>query len=155
VKGAMAIRKELIPGIIIAIVVIAGGFIYFKYDTNRKDRIFKEWNEKYPNITVQEHLQGSIADIMYQLNPELFRNDPHSAWIILDDSTKRRITASYELTKDLTLDEVLVVGDSLVKEADSDSLFIYKIRNGDTTKYSFRLEDDMGYPLKSKSSKEK
>lgn len=132
----------MIPGIIVAIVVIVGGTAYFKYDTNRKDKIFREWNKEYPNITIQEHLQGTVASIRYQLDPELFRNDPHSTWIVLDDSIKRRITVSYELTRGLTMDEVVVVGDSLVKEVNSDTLFIYKIQEGSIIKYSFKLEDD-------------
>src|SRR5690606_41452715 len=88
-------RKELIPGIIVAIVVIVGGTIYFNYDMNQKDKIIEQLNREYPSIEMDHRIEGVVTQIMLT-DTEMFRNDSSSARVTLNGTEKRRIMTSYE-----------------------------------------------------------
>lgn len=140
-------RKTIIGLAIVVLFVIAMRF-YYLYDTRRTDKLVEQLNEEYPALDYHSKIEREITNIVRPY-PKTFRDSPHHAFIVFDDSLKRRVNASYELLTDtLSLDDVLNVGDWLIKEPNSVKFFIYKIQNGDTLKYSFELNDDLGYPLK-------
>lgn len=141
--------RSLIPGLSIVFIVIIGGAIYFNYDQKRKERIKDQLREEYPPVTIEKNINGKIKSI-YHGNLGIFRNSPHHAYILLKDSTKLQLHASYELTHELSLDEILQVGDFLVKESGTNTFLVYRIENSDTLIFNFELNDDLGYPLKKK-----
>lgn len=141
--------KKYIPALIFLIIFIPSVIIYYKYSTGKTDKILEKLNKEYPAISIEESVDGFVTSIRNG-DPEVFNNDPHHAYIVLDDSVKKRIRVGYELTKELKLDDILTIGELLIKKTGSDKLFLYKIENQDTIKYVFELRDDLGYPLQKK-----
>lgn len=94
----MVQKQEIMPGLVTVSILVIAGIIYFLYDTKIKSEVFEKWNMEYPTISVNEKIDGTITNVIRQLDPKLFRNDPHSAWITLDHSLKRRVKTGYELT---------------------------------------------------------
>lgn len=139
--------KKLIPGIIFLVIFILVAFIYYQYDTRNSEKLSEQLKKEYPSISVSENINAVITNIFHE-NSDVFRNNPHHAFVTLDGAIKKRIIASFELTKKLMLDEVLQEGDRLVKESGTDRFDIYKIEPNDTLIYEFKLQDDLGYPLK-------
>lgn len=121
--------------------------IFYRYDTGRKDKILEALSKEFLSVSIDQELEGTVTNI-YHPYPEVFNNDPLQAYVLLNDSLKRRIKTGHELTKEIILDSVLNIGDYLVKEHGSDIVFVYRIQNSDTLEYRFQLRDDLGYPLK-------
>ncbi|MCZ8215895.1 MAG: hypothetical protein O9262_06620 [Cyclobacteriaceae bacterium] len=127
--------------------LIAAMVAYYNYHTRRTQRILDGLNKEYPIISISEAIYGVVTQIDHP-NSNVFRNNPHHAFILITDSIKKRIRTGFEISKRLTLDEVLKEGDLVIKESGNDFLSIYKIHGNDTLKYDFELSDDLGYPLK-------
>lgn len=143
----MKIRKDLIPGLLLVVLVVTGGSIYYKMDMKRKQEILDSLKSEYPQISIDEILTGEITHI-YHGHLNVFNNSPDKAYIEINSITKRRITTSYSINEMKLLDEVLSFpGLYIYKEMGSDRLSIYTIQNGDTTIYIFKILDDLGYPL--------
>lgn len=142
-------KKQLIPGIIFLFVLIISVLIYFHYSTGKVDQILKGLNKGYPPISIDQMLNGIVTDI-YHGNSDIFRNNPHHAYVTLDNSLKLRINASYELSREISLDDVLKTGYRLVKSQGSDKFQLLNVQNQDTVRYTFELRDDLGYPLSKK-----
>lgn len=138
--------KKLYPGIIFIVIFISAVVIYYRYSTGKTEKILEQLKKEYPSIAIDEKINATVTNIDHG-DPEIFRNHPHQAYLILDNSIKKRIRTGYELTQELMLDEVLEEGERLVKGYGTDTLYIYKIQSEDTLKYTFQLRDDLGYPL--------
>lgn len=137
-------KREFIPGLFILPIFIISVIIYFNYDMSKKKAIIEQLNEEYPLIIISENINGVVTSI-HEPDLQIFRYSSTFARVILNDSIKRRIkTSTYDK---VVIGEVLQVGDRLIKESGTDRFSIYKIKNGDTLKYSFELRDDLGYPL--------
>ncbi|MBX2969528.1 MAG: hypothetical protein KF803_09145 [Cyclobacteriaceae bacterium] len=144
----MKIRKDIIPGLLIVVFVVFGGMIYFKIDMERKREILDSLKLKYPQVSINETLMGEITDI-YHGNLELFNNSPNQAYVIINNTTKRRVTTTYSFNERYSLDEVLSIqGLSIYKEMGSDRLIVYSIQNKDSISFIFGILDDLGYPLR-------
>ncbi|SRR5260221_2818434 len=141
-------RKTIVNSVVL-FVLLTSMVIYYKYDTGKKNKIMEQLKTEYSSITIDENFIGVVSEIQHPY-PELFKRLPHQAFILLNDSVKKRISTGYELTKEITLDSILNVGDQLTKKYGSDTLHIHKIQGSDTLVYSFQLRDDSGYPLKRK-----
>lgn len=144
-------KRNNIISLILLFLFIASMAIYFKYDTGKKNKILEQLAGEYTTIEISQELEGTVTNI-YHPHPEIFNDDPLQAYILLNDSLKRRIKTGHELTKSFSLDSILNLGDQLIKKSGSDNIFIYKIQNGDTLKFTFQLRDDLGYPLKNKTN---
>jgi hypothetical protein len=141
-------RKTII-NLVVLIALVTPMVIYYKYDTGKKRKIVDQLNAEYLSVMMSEKVDGAVSKI-YHPYPKLFNDNPHQAYILIDDSLKRRITTGDELASDLSLDSLLSEGDRLRKDFGNDTLFIYKAQGHDTLRYSFELRDDQGYPLRKK-----
>jgi len=139
--------KKFIPGLIFIVVFIIAAIIYYQYSTRKTQKIVENLKKEYPSISIEEGVNAVITNVSHG-DPDIFRNNPHHAFVTLGGSIKKRIVASFELNQELMLDEVLEEGDRLVKESGTDRFGIYKIQSNDTLVYEFKLQDDLGYPLK-------
>jgi hypothetical protein len=142
-------NRKLVPNLIVAALIIAGGIIYFKYDTGKKDKIIEDLKSEYPAIGLGEEINATVTYI-HPTDLTKFRNDPYSARVVFDDSIKRRFSTTSELSKDVSLEHVLNVGDRIIKAGNDDKIFIYRIQQRDTLKFAFELLDDFRYPIKKK-----
>lgn len=140
-------KRKGIISVLLAGVFITAMIVFYKYDTGKKQEILQELSKEFPAVTIDQSLKGLVKDI-YHPSPEVFNDDPLQAYILLNDSSKRRIKTGYELSTEIILDSILNVGDYLVKDYGSDMIYLYKTQGSDTTKYIFQLRDDLGYPLK-------
>jgi hypothetical protein len=144
-------RRDFIPGLLLLVIFIPSIIIYYNYDQAKKNRLRDRIRDQYSIIFIEEELHGYITNVIYQLDPNVFRNDPHSVYVTFNDSLNKRISAvSADAKPDekQLLDDIIKIGDYLKKKSGSNKLDISKIQNGDTLKYSFVLCDDFGYPLK-------
>jgi len=140
-------KRNIVISLILAFMFITAMVIFYRYDTGRKDKILEALSKEFLSVSIDQELEGTVTNI-YHPYPEVFNNDPLQAYVLLNDSLKRRIKTGHELTKEIILDSVLNIGDYLVKEHGSDIVFVYRIQNSDTLEYRFQLRDDLGYPLK-------
>lgn len=144
----MKISKNIIPGLLIGVFVVFGGMIFYKIDMERKRKTLDSLKLKYPQVSINETLLGEITDI-YHGDLGLFNNSPNQAYIIINNTTKRRVTTTYSFNEGKSLDEALnMQGLSIYKEMGSDRLNIYSIQNKDSISFIFRILDDLGYPLR-------
>jgi hypothetical protein len=140
-------KRNVTINVVVLIVMLTAMITYYRYDTGKKEKITEQLRAEYPSVTINEKFAGIVSEI-YHPYPELFKEHPLQAHVLLNESVKKSIRTGSELHKKITLDSVLSVGDYLVKNAASDTLFIYKAQSNDTVRYSFELRDDLGYPLK-------
>ena len=140
-------KRSSIISLILAFVFITAMVIYYRYDTGKKEKVLQSLSREFPSISIDQELEGTVTNI-YHPYPGIFNNDPLQAYVLLNDSLKRRIKTGHEVAKEIILDSVLTIGDYLVKERGSDMVSVYQIENSDTLKYRFQLRDDLGYPLR-------
>lgn len=117
----------------------------------RTKKRMEDTRKEYPPFDIDKSFSGVVSNVEHPY-PDFFRDNPHQAYLLFEGSLKRRVSTSYELHNNETLDSVLRIGDFLFKQSSSDTLFIYRIQNTDTIKFSFELRDDLGYSLKEKSN---
>lgn len=145
----MKVKKDFLPKAAIFIIGISILAIYAYFDIKNKDSISDALKIKYPPVDIHEHLGGKITD-NYKRDLKLFRNDPNRVEVTINDSLKKGISVEDEMTTGYYLDDLLEVGDLILKENGSVILLLYKILGQDTLQYSFHLTDEKGYPLKTK-----
>lgn len=143
-------KRNHIISLVLLIAFVSSMAIYFRYDTGKKREILEQLAEEYSAVGIDQGLEGTVTEIHHP-RPDIFNDDPLQAYLLLNDSTKRRIKTGHELAESFSLDSILSLGDRLIKKPGSDSVLVYKIQNGDTLKFSFQLRDDLGYPLKKKN----
>lgn len=114
----------------VAIVVIALSFLLHAYWKSKRE--VEKLRREYPSISYEKKLNLTIQEIF---NPESLRDAANHAFVIFSNSEKATIETTDELTTDtLHLDDVLNVGDSVAKEANSSLILVYK-----------PIDEDSGY----------
>ena len=82
------------------------------------------------------------------IDPKQFRINTNSLEITINDTLKRRLNVDNEIFTGKRLHDVLVVGDVLLKQNDSTTISLYRIRGTDTLVYRFPLLNEKLHPLK-------
>src|SRR5258708_3637108 len=121
-------KRKYASGLLLLFVFVTTMILYHQYNTNKMEKIVEQLKKEYPAINVAEQVTGRVSNI-YHPYPKLMREHPHQALIQLDDSLKRRLRTGYELTNSILLDDVLEIGDLLMKKAAGDRLHIHKVKN--------------------------
>ena|SRR5688572_2483721 len=142
-----AFNANKLPFIVVPsfIFIVAVVFIVSNW---RHNKVYEDISFKYPLVTSEFNFRGIITRIDHPGGTK--RHDPSSAFIIIDDSVQVHLMTGFELNKHLILDEVLKIGDLIIKVPNSYSIEIHKIAETDTVIYKFELTDDLGYPQKGK-----
>jgi hypothetical protein len=140
-------KWNIIINLVLVFSFVSSMVIYFSYSIGKKNKLLEQLSEEYTSLSIEQSLEGTVTNI-YHPYPQIFNDDPLHAYLVLDDSIKRRIKTGHELAESFSLDSILGFGDLLIKKSGSDSILIYKVQNMDTLKYCFQLRDDLGYPLK-------
>jgi hypothetical protein len=139
-------RKEtvlkLVAVSIFVSVMFLGNYIYIR----KTGTIWSKLETEYPIIEKHEHFNNRITGI-YKLDPKLFRINPNSRMITLNDSIKRRLLVDDEIDSGKQLHEILKIGDYLHKLPDSTSVTLYRIRGTDTLNFYFPLLNNKLHPL--------
>ncbi len=120
---------------------------WFFYDIYRKDKILERLAIEYPLIKINEQIFGRITSI-YNLDAEDFRINTNSLEITLNDTLKRRLNVDNEIFTRQRLHDVLLVGDVLLKQSDSATISLFRIRGTDTLEFRFPLLNEKLHPLK-------
>lgn len=129
-----------LPKLILIVVFLIVAYFFFKYQDRRakEDRLLLE--QEYPELTISESVTGRISNI-YHGNLNLYRNVYSQAYVTLADGRKLSVAGDIdEPGHSPTLDEVIEVGDSLVKRPNHFSFIIIK-SDGQliTSRYNFKL----------------
>jgi len=122
--------------------------LIFSINEIRTKKVINKVHKEYPSFSIGTRQGSRISRIIYKLNSKMFRDDPNSSYITFVDSTKRRIKTTKEIFSKGYFDDLVRTGDSLSKMPGTDIITIFRIHNGDTVRYSFKLENDQHYPLK-------
>jgi hypothetical protein len=145
-----SMKKEHIPGLIITIIVLMiGGFLFYN-NIRKAKQLNEQLNLVYQIISIDEEINERIQNINHG-DPSVFRNDKNHADITLANSKKKSLKTGRELNTQKPLDDLITVGDYLLKEAWSNRIKLMKLSNQDTLIYIFELRDGSGYPLKNRN----
>ena len=114
----MKVSKKYLPLIPLPILI----FIAF-YGIISSDLDFKAFSSEYQLVSIEDSFRMEVAEIVF---PPIdnYRDNPHSAFLILSDGQKVKVSVGYELTHKLKLADVLGVGDSLIKTKTSKFLLV-------------------------------
>ena len=140
-----AFNENKLPFIVLPSFIFIMAVVFFVINW-RHNKAYEEISFKYPPVTSEFNFRGIITRIDHPGGTK--RNNPFSVFIIIDDSVQVHLMTGFELNKHLILEEVLKVGDLIIKVPDSYSIEIHKIAETDTIIYKFELADDLGYPQK-------
>jgi len=132
-----------------AVPIIISGLIYFKYSFENRKQIFTELSNEFTPLILEDSLNSYVQEIHQPRVTEL-NNHPHQAFITLTSNKKHLIMVGLEqATNQLTLDEVLKVGDLVIKKSRSNKVKIVRVDSvGDSLKYDFIITDYLGYPVR-------
>jgi hypothetical protein len=139
--------KKYVQNTIFIFIFILAVVIYYNYDLRKTDEYFNELSKEYPTVTFEEKINAKVTKI-FNVDPKIYRNNPYQTYIVLDNSLKKDIYAFREVKKELTLDEVIEIGDQLVKDVNNYTFFLFKLKGNDTLKYEFELRNKVRYPMK-------
>jgi hypothetical protein len=130
-------KQNLIFGLIFSIFIICFfiSSIYQSFSLKRK--IYSD----YPAITRLGKLDCIVIN-KYSPPKDLLRNSPTIVFVTLDDNKKYRIWAEFDLENDRGINEILEVGDKLVKKSNNDTIKLIKPEDSLTKRYLFLLIDD-------------
>jgi len=120
---------------------------WFYYEITKKEKILSKLAIEYPLIKIEESISGHVTGI-YMIDPKQFRINTNSLEITINDTLKRRLNVDNEIFTGKRLHDVLVVGDVLLKQNDSTTISLYRIRGTDTLVYRFPLLNEKLHPLK-------
>ena len=140
-------NQKLTQFLIFVVLVMLPGIGMMYYKIKEANAIIDELDIEYPTISLGDNVNGIVTYIR-PTDLEIFRQNPYNARVILNDSQKMSLNADDDPLTGLSLDELLKVGDRLVKEINDNRVIIYQYLNGDTLTYSLELLDDRLYPLK-------
>jgi hypothetical protein len=121
--------------------------LWFYYEISKKERIHSKLAIEYPLIEIEEHINGRITGI-HMLDPKLFRINTNSLRVTINDTLKRRLIVDNEIYTDKRLHDILVMGDVVLKQIDSTTISLYRIRGTDTLEFRFPILNEKLHPLK-------
>lgn len=150
------IKKRTLTLVLVLLFIVSAA-LYYKFDITKTQRILEELNTEYPAISTEDEIKGVITEVIQNPFPKVFRNNPNHAFVIINESLKKRIKAHYQKAdsndeRNIVLDDIISEGDMLMKEKGSYVFHIYKAQGSDTLKFTFELSDDLGYSLKDKNN---
>ena len=141
-----SIKENPVLSLVIFVIIVGGGIIYYNYDMAQKDKIVEHMRLEFPAPRLEHEVVGVITKI-YNPDLSLFRLDSSFVRLEINNSQKIRINTLYELEKKIPIRRHLQIGDSLIKYPDSDTVIIVSGGRNSKIKYYFRLYNDRGYPL--------
>jgi len=133
----MKIEKKYRPTLVFYALFIVFAIVFVNYilykDKKQAVLLYKE----YPSLKKEQSVNARIYRIFDQ---EGFRINMYYANIQLNTGDKIGVFVEHNPGPKKDFREVLASGDSIVKKAGSDSLFVIKTRNGKTIVYDFILK---------------
>jgi hypothetical protein len=110
-------------GLIFILLFALISFICFKvYEHDSNEAISKAESE-FSLLKKADFLNSNVKKVYCP--PELRCATP-PAWVVLNDDRKISINANFDVEDKVTLSDIISAGDSLVKAAGSDTLFVFE-----------------------------
>jgi len=103
---------KIFAGIIILLILLLATF-FTVTDSNRIEKLHKQ----YPKLTIQDCVFGKVSKLY---------TEKGASFITIGDKNFFIGTTSNDLYPNFYFDDILTTGDSVVKHANSDTIFIYK-----------------------------
>lgn len=112
--------RRIITPIIILLIILS----FFGYEIYQRKKEVIDLRKLYPEISYDRSIRLTIQEIF---NSESLRNSPNYVFVTFSNSEKATIETGFELQADtLALEDVLAVGDLIVKETNSNLVLVYK-----------------------------
>jgi hypothetical protein len=139
-------KKKLLLGLISGVVFVSG-LLHLNYSSNKSKAAFSQLMTEYPPVNLQTGIAGYVSEIV-QPDITVLNNHPHQAFVNITPGNKCLIMVGLDQDQ-RTLDEVLMVGDYVLKKRDSSNLSLLRINSsGDSVRFTFTITDLLGFPLK-------
>jgi hypothetical protein len=146
------IKSKYFVYVLIIAAVVVSAVSYFKYSSDNRKRIFSDLIKEYSPLTLEDSVSGYVKEIHQPYITEI-NNHPHQAFVILTPYKKHLIMVGLELRNEqMTLDEILKVGDYVLKKSGSNRISIIRLDTvGDSLEFNFAITDYLGYQIKADS----
>ena len=110
--------------------------------SKKREERYQEWKKEYPDLKMAHKIRAHVLEIKHTISNK-YRNNPHSAYVYLSDSTKWTISTGYEIVSgNLRLDDVIKEDYYLFKRPGNDTLLIV---SNDSSVFKYRITDPKGY----------
>jgi hypothetical protein len=130
-------KQNLIIGLIFFIFIICIFISSIYKSISLKRKIYRD----YPAITRVDKFDCIVIN-KYSPPEDLLRNSPTIVFVTLDDNKKYRIWTEFDLQNGRGINEILEVGDKLVKKSRNDTIKLIKLQDSLTKRHLFLLIND-------------
>jgi hypothetical protein len=130
-------KPNLIFGLIFFIFIICIFISSIYKSIGLKRKIYSD----YPAITMLDKFDCIVIN-KYSPPEDLLRNSSTIVFVTLDDNKRYRIWAEVDLENGRGINEILEVGDKLVKKSRNDTIEIIKLQHSLTKRHLFLLIND-------------
>lgn len=128
--------KKYIPGIIFLVVFVITMIFVFRHVDERANERLAEINIEYPSLTTDQLANVRVSRLY---KPKGFKESPYIAFVTLNKGEKITLHVNRRKSPLDNLMDILVIGDSIVKESGTDSVYVIKTSKGVSRKYGFTL----------------
>lgn len=129
--------KKYLKEIILAISFVVFSIVYINYIMKKDKEQLEVYNKEYIEVIKGQQLKAQISNIF---DPEGFRINVYFAYLQLSNGKKISVSVEHNPGPKEDFREILAIGDSIVKESGSDSLFVIKTKNKQVIIYDFILK---------------
>jgi hypothetical protein len=130
-------KSNLVFGLIFFFFIICFFMSSIYKSISLKRKIYSD----YPAITMLDKFDCIVIN-KYSPPEDLLRNSPTIVFVTLDNNKKYRIWAEVDLENGRGINEILEVGDNLVKESRNDTIELIKLQDSLTKRHLFLLIND-------------
>jgi hypothetical protein len=121
--------------------------LFYYFTTRHTDQLLEEVRQEFEFVGIEDEIHGKISIVSSYPYP--IRQTNMCALLRSRDFGNKKICTLDHKQSKCEIGNVIEIGDSISKEADSYKITVYKKQEGDTAIYEFELCDEHGWPLKS------
>ena len=125
-KNRVLVARLIFFGVLLIIAAVSEIIISLRVNRLQND---------YPRLKINQELTGTVKSIY---RPDFIRKSAGTVYITIEDKNIRINTDVYSVPSGQDLDNLLQIGDSIVKRIGSDSIFLYDY-NSKELEYVYKL----------------
>jgi hypothetical protein len=125
-------RNIIFRKTVIFIIAFSAVLCLFFFSVNQKQEIVKKTQFIYPQIKHKDSINNFVIEIY---DPIGLRASENFILLTIDNNSKFGVLTDYNFEYNCGIMDVIGLGDLLIKEANNDTIFIYK--KGNNIKYDY------------------